>query len=226
MEQKIKGTSMTKILIIGFRHSGTTMLMQLLKAHPQVGWIEFEESYIEFDKPREWVLMMAKKKVSNLKKYAWGEKIPWALRKNDINGQRVIGFSKKWLRYFAKNARVLQILRHPIDVALSGRPGNSVGKKEMKYMKSSIPKVIDFVNSNKRCATIVYEDLVAHPEIHLPNIFRFLKLNDNKKVVNKIINTPLKFGKINADRAYAYKNKTPNMKFDYDMFVETLRRRL
>jgi hypothetical protein len=45
---------MSKILITGFRHSGTTMLMQLLRAHPQVGWIEDEESYIEFDKDRDW----------------------------------------------------------------------------------------------------------------------------------------------------------------------------
>jgi hypothetical protein len=223
---KNKRNEMIKVLIIGFRHSGTTMLMQLLRAHPQVGWIEFEESYIEFDKPKEWVLMMAKKKVADLKKYAWGEKIPWALRDNDIEGKRAIQFSKKWLKFFKKDGRVLHILRHPIDVALSGQPGNNVGKKEMKYMKSSIPKVIDFINSNGRCATIVYEDLVTHPEIHLPNIFRFLKLNDNKKIVNKIINTPLKFGKINADRAFAYKNKEPDMRFDYNDFLDLLERRI
>jgi len=217
---------MTKILIIGFRHSGTTMLMQLLRAHPQVGWIEFEESYIEFDKPKEWVLMMAKKKVENLKKYAWGEKIPWALRENDRYGERAISFSKKWLKYFRKDARVLQILRHPIDVGLSGRPGNNVGKKEVKYMKSSIPKVIEFINSNGRCATVVYEDLITNPEIHLSNIFRFLKLNDDKKIVKKIINTPLKFGKINSERAFAYKNKNPDISFDYGKFLDLLERRL
>ena len=43
---------MVKIFITGFRHSGTTMLHQLIKAHPQVGWIENEESFIEFDKPK------------------------------------------------------------------------------------------------------------------------------------------------------------------------------
>jgi len=216
---------MTKILITGFRHSGTTMLMQLLRAHPQVGWIEFEESYIEFDKPREWVLMLAKKKVPDLKNYAWGEKIPWALRKNDIEGQRVIEFSKKWLKFFKKDGRVLHILRHPLDVAMSGY-GDKVGEKEMKYMMSSLPKVIDFVNLDKRCATVLYEELVSQPKVFLPNIFEFLKLRSTKKIVNKVINTPLKFGKINADRAYAYKNKDIEIQVDYNKFIQSLNHKI
>lgn len=201
------------------------MLMQLLKAHPQVGWIEFEEGYIEYDKPREWILMMAKKRVPNLKTHAWGDKIPWAVRKNDLDGQRVINFSKKWLKFF-KDGRVLLILRHPIDVALSGHAGNSVGKLELKYMKRSIPKVIDYINENKRSAIITYEDLVTHPEIHLPNIFQFLRLKDNEKIVKKIINAPLKFGKINADRAFAYRKKDVDVSVDYDEILKKIVHRL
>jgi len=215
---------MTKILIIGFRHSGTTMLMQLLRAHPEVGWIEFEEGYIEFDKPKEWILMLAKKKVLDLKKYAWGEKIPWALRENDIKGHRVINFSKKWLKYF-KDGRVVHILRHPLDVAMSGH-GNQVGEQELKYIKSSIPKVIDFINSNKRCTTILYEELVTNPEVYLPKLFDFLNLKSTKKIVRKVINTPLKFGKINADRAFAYKQKDIKIDINYDEFVNKLENRL
>jgi hypothetical protein len=217
---------MTKVLIIGFRHSGTTMTMQLIKAHPQVGWIEDEESYIEINKPKDWILMMARKRVPNLKKFAWGEKIPWAVRANDIEGKRAIQMSKRWLKYFGKDARVLHILRHPLDVALSGH-GHKVGMVEMKYMMSSLPRVIDFVNSNKRCATIVYEDLVTNPKIHLPNVFKFLNLRNNKKIVRKVINTPLKFGKINPSRALAHQvNSATNMEIDYDKFLNMLNRRL
>ena len=215
---------MTKILIIGFKHSGTTMLMQLLRAHPQVGWIEFEESLIESNEPREWILKIASKMVPDLKKYAWGEKIPWGLRENDIKGQRPINFSKKWLKYF-KDGRVVHILRHPLDVALSGS-GNQVGKKEMKYIMSSVPKVIDFINSNKRCTTILYEELVIQPEVYLPKLFDFLNLKSTKKIVNKVINTPLKFGKINADRAYAYIQKDIKININYNEFVNKLENRL
>ena len=92
---------MVKIFVTGFRHSGTTMLMQLLRAHPQVGWIEMEESYIEFDRPKDWVLMHASRRVPNMKKYAWGEKIPWGNRNTDVDGKRAIGMIKKWLKFFS-----------------------------------------------------------------------------------------------------------------------------
>jgi hypothetical protein len=214
---------MTKILITGFRHSGTTMLMQILRAHPQVGWIEDEESYIEFDKPKEWVIMLAKKKVPDLKKFAWGEKIPWAVRPNDTEAERAIKFSKKWLKYF-KDGRVLHILRHPADVLLSG--AGIIGDIEKKYWMSSVPKMIDFCNSNKRCSTIVYEDLVTNPELYLLNIFNFLSLESNKKIVKKVKNTKLKFGKINSDRAFAYKKKGIKIDFDYKKILDEIKNRL
>ncbi len=215
---------MIKIFITGFRHSGTTMLMQLLKAHPQVGWIEFEESYIEFDKPKTWILMQASRKVSNLKKYAWGEKIPWGTRKEDINGKRAIGMIKKWLKMFKGKARVLHILRHPIDVAISG--GGKIGKKDWKYITTTVPKVIEFTNQNQKCATIVYEDLLLDPKTHLKNIFDFLGLKSDEKIIDRVANTELKFGKINPDRAFAHKNIQINKEFDYDKLIERVNNRL
>ncbi len=216
---------MVKLLITGFRHSGTTMTMQLIKSHPQVGWIHDEESYIEFDKPRDWVLMMARKTVPNLKEYVWGEKIPWGIRDTDIKAQRAIQFSKKWLKYFRKQARIIQVLRHPLDVALSGGRSN-VDNRTMKFLNDSLPRYIDFINSNKRCATIVYEDLVTQPEVYLPKIFQFLNINDNKKIVKRVINTPLKFGKINSSRAFAHKNKDLKIQVDYDKIIKSLKAKL
>ena len=207
---------MTRIFITGYRHSGTTMTHQLIKAHPQVGWIENEESYIEFNRPREWVLMMASQKVSNLKKYAWGEKIPWGNRDTDKDGKRVIQISKKWLRYFNKEGRVLQVLRHPFDVFLSDRGGNKILKKEFGWQVNTVEKVIEYMNTDSRCAVVVYEELVTYPEMVLPKIFKFLGLDDSEKIVKKVINTPLKFDKINSDRAFAHKSK--DIKFDYDYY--------
>jgi len=215
---------MIRIFITGFRHSGTTMLMQLLRAHPQVGWIEFEEGYIEFDEPKTWVLMHASRKVSDLKKYAWGEKIPWETRKEDINGKRAIKMIKKWLKMFRGKARVLHILRHPIDVAISG--AGKIGKKNWKYITTTVPKVIDFTNQNQKCATIVYEDLLLDPQTHLKNIFDFLGLKSDEKTIQLVMNSEMKFGKINPDRAFAYKNKNINKEFDYDKLIEKVKIRL
>jgi len=215
---------MVKILITGFRHSGTTMLMSLVRAHPQVGWIEFEESYIDYDKPKNWILMQGRKKVPNMKKYAWGEKIPWGTRDTDVNGKRAIRITKKWLKFFGGKARVLHILRHPFDVAISGV--GKIGKKDWKYISTTVPIVIDYMNTRPKCATIVYEDLVIRPQIHLRNIFQFLNLDSDPKTVQKIIDTPLKFGKINADRAFAFRNKNINKDFDYDKLIERVKKRL
>jgi hypothetical protein len=200
------------------------MLMQLVKAHPQVGFIENEESFIEFDKPKNWVLMHAVKRVPNMKKYAWGEKIPWGTRPEDVKGKRVMRMTKKWLKFFRGKARALQIVRHPIDVALS--ENGKIRKKDWKYITTTVPIVIDFMNKNSKCATIVYEDLVTVPQIHLRNIFQFLSLDSSPKIVQRIIDSPLKFGRINSDRAFAFKNKEINKEFDYDKLIERIKNRL
>lgn len=217
---------MTKIFITGFRHSGTTMTHQLIKAHPQVGWIENEESYIEFDKPKEWVLKMGSHKVDDFKKYAWGEKIPWGVRTEDKDGQRAIGMIKKWLKYFGKQARCIQVLRHPFDVFLSDRGGNVILDKEFKWQVNTVGKVIDFMNRDPRCAIVIYEELVTYPEDHLREIFKFLNLHYGKKIIDKVINSPLKFGKINADRAFAYRSKTIKYDYDYSKLVRKVGKRL
>ena len=218
---------MTKILITGFRHSGTTLLMQLIMHHPQVGGIENEEGYIEFPKPKEWVEMMASKRVPDLKKYDWGEKLPWGTRDNDFKARRAIGFSTKWLRYFGKSARVLHILRHPIGTASSGGKDGKPGEEALKFIESSLLRFIDFVNSDKRCATIVYENLVLEPHIYLPKIFKFLNLNDDPKITEKVIldtELKVKFGRINPERAYSYKGD--GMDEEYDKYLERLKHRL
>jgi len=216
---------MIKIFITGFRHSGTTMLMSLLNAHPQVGQIEFEEGYIEFNRSRQWILMHASRKVPNLKKYAWGEKIPWGTRKKDVNGKRAITMINRWLKLFKSQARVLHILRHPIDVALSGGR-EKVGEKDWEFITTTVPKVIDYTNKHSRCATIVYEDLLLDPHTHLKSIFKWLGLRYDKKTVERVANTKLKFGKINPDRAFAYKNKNVNKEVDYDKLIERVKVRL
>jgi hypothetical protein len=217
---------MNKILIAGFKHSGTTMLMSLLRHHPQVGWIEMEESYIEYDKPKKWVLQMASKKVPNMKKKVWGEKIPWGHRPNDNNAKRAIGFTKKWLKYFGKNARVLHIMRHPMDVASSGRPDGNISKDTIKRIMNTVPAYINFINNSIHCATIVYEDLLINPQEHLKNIYNFCGLNVNDKILNRALNAPLKFGKINSDRAFAFRKKGIKSLVDYNEFIDKLYIRL
>lgn len=214
---------MRKIFITGFQHSGTTLLHQLIKAHPKVGWIENEENYIEFDKGKDWILKMASKRVSDMKEYAWGEKIPWI----DDNGTRIINLMKLWCKYFKTKTRIIHILRHPIDTS------NSISPKlwdQLDYILKSLPNVIDYLNENKRASTILYEDLLLFPEKSLTNIFNFLDLEVNDKIIKNIINTDLKFGKINSERAYAHRRLKPIQErineVDYEKIIERIKIRL
>jgi len=216
---------MIKIFVTGFQHSGTTMLMQLLNAHPQVGKIENEEGYVEFNKSRQWVLMHASRSVQNLKKHAWGEKIPWGTKNKDVDGKRAIIMIKRWMKLFKHQARVLHLVRHPIDVALSG--GHiQVGERNWKFITTTVPIVIDFINKHPRCATVVYEDLLLDPHTHLREMFKWLGLRYDAKTIDKVANTELKFGKINPDRAFAYKNKNIKLEVDYDKLLEKVKVRL
>jgi len=217
---------MTKILITGYKHSGTTMLMQLLRSHPQVGWIEFEESYIEVDKPKEWVVMMAQQRVPNLKKFAWGEKIPWGNRSNGKKAERAISFSKKWLKFFEKDARILHILRHPLDVAFSGRSYENYPKDTIKSIFNSLPFYTDFLNNSTRNTTVIYEDLTRNPSEYLSKIFEFLKLNYDEKTVKKVISSDLKFGKINSDRAFAFERNGVKSDIDYDEIIRKVKNKI
>ena len=216
---------MVKILITGFRHSGTTLLHQLIKGHPQVGFIEDEASYIESNNTVEWILKLAMTKVPDLKNYAWGEKLPWATRDTDVMGKRAIGFIGKWLKYFKGQARVLHILRHPVDTILSTGITKVEGN-DWDIAITSVPVVIDYINMDERCATVVYEDLLTDPFMHLTNIFKFLGLDHKKDIVDKVIDTPVKFGKINPDRAFAFKKKNIIVDFDYEALINRVNKKL
>jgi hypothetical protein len=218
---------MVRVLITGFKHSGTTLLHQLLNAHPDVDRIENEAGYIELKNAKEWVLSQA----SN-KHFVWGDKLPWSTRKNDLKAQRAIAFSKKWLRIFQKKGRVLHLVRHPVDVSLSRYPlmleqNLTLDKNTYRYATTSVPIFIDHVNNSLKMKTIVYEELVVDPELHLKNILAFLNLKNNPKLIKKIIESKtLRYGKINPDRAYAFKQKGITSDYDYNKLIERITNRL
>ena len=208
---------MNKVLITGFKHSGTTLLHQLIAAHPQVGHIENEKNLITYDKPTEWVLLFAGKYVKNLKKNMWGEKIPYGKTIED-DENKAIEMITKWLDYFKDEARVIHIIRHPIDVVLSGTlHRKNYRQDDLDFILRSVLKVINYTNPINKCATLVYEDLVSNPSYYLLNIFSFLGLNTDHETIKKVVDSPeLKFNKINSDRAFAFKKKGLDDPIDYE----------
>jgi hypothetical protein len=218
---------MNKVLITGFKHSGTTLLHQLIDAHPQVGHIENEKNFITYDKPVEWVLLFASKYVNDLKKNMWGEKIPYGKTIND-DENKAIEMITKWIEYFKEEARVIHIVRHPLDVVLSGSlHRRNYMQGDLDFILRSVPEVINFINPINRCATIVYEDLVSRPSYYLRNIFSFLGLNTDNETIKEVVDAPeLKFNKINSDRAFSFKKKGIDDVVDYDKIKVNVKHKL
>ncbi|MFW9871504.1 MAG: sulfotransferase [Candidatus Thorarchaeota archaeon] len=213
---------MAKILIIGFQHSGTTLLRALINSHPQVSMIYHEGRIIELNKSKEFIMKIVSDMVyPDGKKMSWGDKIPWM----DGKGDRIIRLSKRWLKFFGKSARVILILRHPLDIALSIAPVQY--KKELKLIMRSTPKVIDFVNQDRRCSVVLYEDLVLKPYETLRELFLFCGLRADKKVVRRVAEKKdLRFGGINPKRAFAYRRKGFGEVVDYEKLVGGVKRKL
>ncbi len=213
---------MIKILITGFMHSGTTLLHQLVKAHPQVGWIENEKNYIEYDKPKQWILMMASKQVSNPNQYAWGEKIPY---KQKGGAERACSLIHKWKHYFTSEAKILNIVRHPIDVALSSTAERYEYNTEyLNLILDVVPKVCHEVNQLDEGISLVYEELLEDPYPYLKSIFSFLTLKDDEDTISNIIDSvELKFNKINADRAYAFRKKGLEDIINYNDIINNMK---
>jgi len=101
------------------------------------------------------------------------------------------------------------------------------GKEALDFMDSSLPKFIEFVNSDSRCATVLYEDILLDTFNTLTKMFGFLNLQNNKKTIHKVMNTEMKFGGINPSRAYAHMvNSSTNVQIDYKKIVDSLSHRL
>lgn len=213
---------MVKVLVTGFKHSGTTMMMNLLNTHPQVAMIENEKAYIEYNKSKQWVAMMIGKNSPDMKKYICGEKLPWGIRENDLKAKRAIDFSYKWLTYFGSDARILCMVRHPIDVALSRFPLMQLKNNDRQdvtmyhYFINSMPVYLSWARSKKQCGVVVYEELLKYPSVYLSRIFHFLKIQNDKKTIAKV----LERCPIDKSRAYAFIKKGVEDLYDYKRLIE------
>jgi len=207
-----------KIFIIGYQHSGTTLLSQIFQAHPQVSRLFNEANLAEFHKSMKEMEHIVSDEIypDGNKDWAWGDKTPWL----DGDGERIIKLSKRWLKYFKKQGRVIHILRHPLDVALSLNPSL---EKQLDPILSSLPIVINYINSENRATTILYEDLVLFPRTTIFYIFEFCGLSTDQKTLNRVINTDYKFGKLGSIesslRVFAYKKRNLSISIDYERFI-------
>lgn len=204
-----------QILIVGFQRSGTTMLRRILTVHPHIR-VMFHEVFLlrQYDSKKHVLKYLAKNEVHPYDEN-WGEKCPFypAIRKVPV-----IDYCKRWNEYFGNTSRILHIVRHPFDVALSVQEKAARKGRRMKgglnealvmyreRMRVYVPKIKNMKNT----FTFKYEDLLMDQDTVLPQIFEFC--NIDKDIDFRAAMSTLKQEKyrtINSKRAFAYKRKPP-----------------
>lgn len=184
----------------------------------------FHESFLlKKCKDKESLLQVVSKHGINVNKDNWGEKVPYfpSARKYPI-----VKYCKQWNEYFGESSRILHIVRHPYDVALSNvkkfKNINSVDKPIQIY-KNIIPNAIEKIDKMDSVYTFKYEDLLLHPEEMMINIYKHCGIKseiDFKKRMKKIKNK--RYQGMDSSRAFAYKKQHYKWKYDLKEVLKIL----
>jgi len=209
------------ILITGFQRSGTTLLRRILTIHPEVRKIFHESFLLSRYQDKESLLNFIKQTKINKKPYSWGEKVPYYPNLRKIP---VLKYCQTWNNYFKNNSRIIHIIRHPYDVALSNvtkfKDINNT-KKVLGLYNRTVPKIAPLLSEIPSVYTVKYEDLLLNPDEIIYNIFKHCGLNpdiDYRTEMSTIENQ--KYQSIDPSRAFAYKEQ--NLSWDCDL-DETLK---
>ncbi|MFX0134190.1 MAG: sulfotransferase [Candidatus Hodarchaeota archaeon] len=174
------------IIIGGSGRSGTTLLLSILSAHPNIFAISFETqifcptayystSYSDAERDFDFVrLHHCLKDAGKRKSYKrWCEKTP----KNVI-------FFAKILKYFKKNVRLIHIIRAGRDTILSRHPINpSKYWSSTKRWISDVKAGLKF-KDHPQVLTIKYEDLVLKFKETIIKICNFIDEEVNEEIMN------------------------------------------
>jgi len=183
----------SKILMIGFQRSGTTLLRRIISFHPEMNYC-FHEA---------WIL---NKENLRLPISPFGEKIAWYK-----NIDKTMEYIEKWLNMFSNQSKIIHIIRNMEDVILSNYKFRKFEKEITKTLyKNSLSLLRNHFKNNPNYIEVDFETLVTYQFETITEIFKFCNLDYSAEIVNNVI-SPGKdkwryFNNINKDRAYAYRN--------------------
>jgi len=213
-----------KILVIGFGRSGTSLLRRLIQSHPSVQKMYHETGLMGRN---NWKSILKRNHVSL--KGNWGEKIPFYFRQPKKGGYSgtILDYCKEWNRRFLPEARIIFIVRHPLDVAISaGKKWARSASRALRKQMSVLPLVISGTRKLPNVMFVKYEDLLLDTEKSLGKVYKFCKLDPS--YASKGFNEDrTKFGTgeknlLKPQRVFAYKQESKLPKIDFKELLELL----
>jgi len=174
-----------KALIISFPRSGTSLTLRLFKQHPQIERVYFESKLLR--------KFPEKKRLVNLyKSFGIGrncaEKIIYEGVKFGSKSQDTpIVYCDRWNKFFKKEARIIQIMRHPCDIwnslliklYLKRHWEHMITLKLNDYF-DCIGKYFTEIDKYENSLTMKYEDLILDSKTNIQKIYNFCDLKPYK----------------------------------------------
>lgn len=157
-----------QILLIGFKGSGATILRRMFSVHPNITG-GYADKYLmnRFDDVKGSKKYIGRK--YNTFNSNWFESISFY---DEIN---VVDYCRKWIRVFGDTAKIVHIIRHPYDVALTlskrEHGDHDVLVDALETYKEKMRVIIPKLTNMRHVLNIKYEDLLLSPDDMLPLVY-------------------------------------------------------
>lgn len=164
-----------QILITGFENSGVHTLRRILSVHPHI-----EGSFAEKHLMTKFKTIEDGEKLINrhfsIVNDNWIEAVNFY---DHIKNMNPIDYIRTWNKCFGKTAKVIHIVRHPVDVSLTKlkQIGEGDLRNHLEIYKEKMRVIVPKISNMKNSITIKYEDLLLRPDETLPKIFEFCEID-------------------------------------------------
>jgi hypothetical protein len=218
-----KKFSLPPIIIGGCGRSGTSLLLSILSAHPQIYGIPKETYYFcptayTYD-PDYWAKFDIKGFYNN-----WVRNVELS----DVNksmtfcekSPKNVRYFQRILKLFNNRVKIINIIRDGRDVVLSKHPTDpsKVWSTKERWVRD-LKYGIDVMN-DPNVFTVRYEDLINNFEDTVGQIFKFLQLNFDNNVKDWYLNSKIRthgawkdgLQPINSDSVGKWKNENGSSK--------------
>jgi hypothetical protein len=191
-----------KVQVMAFPRSGTTLTCRTFRRHKDMEAMFFEKILLlpkrnrtKKDLIRKYPVFAPGRNCGEKNIYGKAHFGKTPMRPTDLTP---IQYCRKWNKFFGKEARLVQIVRHPYDVwnsmilKLFIRRGWEAGIiKRMKSYFDFFPKYVNEMQKFPNCLSIKYEQFILHPDKTLKTLYSFCNLD-----TSNIQYEPMKISKV------------------------------